>query len=369
MAAAPHETSADLPQRDPHPGIGFHALMPTACIQQPGTRIKLVSERLVVTSPDPDDASAAETRRDIPLRDLDKLVMGEGVAITTPALAEMLRRLIPISLTDRRGRFLGSFQPATPHQGAARLRHYQRALEPQFASTITSSLIAAKIYNQRRVVQRIAQSRHQNDQFVPMGIQKALVALENSAAKLTAGLPIESLRGHEGSSTATYFQAWASFFPADFPFERRSTRPPLNPVNAALSFTTTLIYHEMHSFIHARGLDPALGLLHTTENGRWYLALDLMEPFRPVVAEALTLDLFSRRMLNAKHFEPHDGGVYLTREGRAKLILQYEKRMERQFMSEHRGHRTTLRQQLDHQAVLIKRALDDPAVFDPFRMN
>jgi CRISPR-associated protein Cas1 len=94
-----------------------------------------------------------------------------------------------------------------------------------------------------------------------------------------------------------------------------------------------------------------------------------MEPFRPVLAEALTLDLFSHKMLNENHFEPHDGGVYLNHEGRAKLILQYEKRMDRQFMSEPAGHRTTLRQQLENQAILFKSALDDPARFHPFRMN
>jgi CRISPR-associated protein Cas1 len=94
-----------------------------------------------------------------------------------------------------------------------------------------------------------------------------------------------------------------------------------------------------------------------------------MEPFRPVLAEALTLDLFSHKMLNASHFTPHDGGIYLTREGRGKLLLQYEKRMERQFMSESAGHRTTLRQQLENQAILLKSALDDPARFEPFLMN
>jgi len=94
-----------------------------------------------------------------------------------------------------------------------------------------------------------------------------------------------------------------------------------------------------------------------------------MEPFRSVVAEALTLDLFSHRMLNESHFEPHGGGVYLTREGRGKLILQYEKRMDRQFMCELVGHRTTLRQQLENQAILFKSALDDPAKFQAFRMN
>jgi len=180
---------------------------------------------------------------------------------------------------------------------------------------------------------------------------------------------IDELRGYEGTSTARYFQAWAGFLPDEFPFERRSTRPPLNPVNACISFGSTLLYHEAAAFIHAHGLDPALGTLHATEDGRWSLALDLIEPFRPVLVEALALDLFSHQILNARHFEARNGGVFLNEEGRKKFFLQYERRMDRQFMSECAGHRTSLRQQLENQSVMFKAALDDPARFEPFLMN
>jgi CRISP-associated protein Cas1 len=343
--------------------------MPTACIQTPGARVSLESERLVVVIPDEDGVSLREIRRDIPLRDLERMVMGERVSATTPALMEMLRRHIPISFIDSSGRFLGSFQPAAPDHGAARLRHYQRALDPDFALTIARNLIAAKIHNQRRIVQRVAANRRAEEREIPPGIPYAIDQLDRSLHRAAVAASLDSLRGHEGAAAARYFSAWATLLPPDFPFERRSTRPPLNPVNACLSFSSTLVYQETHAYLHAHGLDAALGLLHTTENGRWSLALDLMEPFRPVIAEALTLDLFSHRMLNASHFQPHDGGIWLNREGRSKLILQYEKRMDRQFLSEHTGHRTTLRQQLENHAIRFKSALDDPAAFSAFRMN
>jgi CRISPR-associated protein Cas1 len=85
--------------------------------------------------------------------------------------------------------------------------------------------------------------------------------------------------------------------------------------------------------------------------------------------EALALDLFSHQILKADHFESRDGGVYLADEGRHRFFLQYERRMERQFMSESVGHRTTLRQQLEQQAVLYKAALEDPSRFEPFLIN
>jgi len=340
--------------------------MPTACVQQPGSKVSLESERLIVHFTGEDNQAQ---RREIPLRDLDRIIIGESVSITNPALAEIMRRSIPASFIDHHGRFLGAFQPATIPHGAARLRQYQRTLDPEFALSMASKIIVAKIYNQRRLIQRISANRKAEEKPTPPSLSAVMDTLARAMNAAGKAPSLESLRGHEGLAAAKYFSTLAALLPPEFPFERRSTKPPLNPVNAVLSFTSTLVYQELNSFIHAHGLDPALGLLHTTENGRWSLALDLMEPFRPVLCEALTLDLFSHRMLNENHFEPQNGGIYLNRGGRTKLILQYEKRMERQFMSESSGHRTTLRQQLENQAILFKVALDDIDRFEPFVMN
>jgi CRISPR-associated protein Cas1 len=225
-------------------------------------------------------------------------------------------------------------------------------------------IVTAKIYNQRRLIQRVATSRPENPE-----VNATLKWLDSLFGSLKQAASIDELRGYEGTSTARYFQAWASFLPEAFPFERRSKRPPLNPVNACISFGATIVYTEAVAFLHAHGLDPSLGLLHATEDGRWSLALDLIEPFRPVLVEALALDLFSHQILNEQHFEPKNGGVYMNEEGRKKFIFQYERRMERQFLSESVGHRTTLRQQLENQAVMFKASLECAERFEPFLMN
>ncbi len=179
----------------------------------------------------------------------------------------------------------------------------------------------------------------------------------------------DTLLGLEGAATARFYSAWARWLPEAFPFERRSRRPPHNPVNACLSYLSTILYAEAVAAIQAVGLDPGIGLFHTTENGRWSLALDLMEPFRPVVAESLTLDLFNRGMLGEGDFAPVEGGIYLAGEGKRKLILQYEKRMDREFVSEQRGERTSIRRQLHLQAEAFRRTLGEREKLEPFRMN
>jgi len=96
---------------------------------------------------------------------------------------------------------------------------------------------------------------------------------------------------------------------------------------------------------------------------------DTLQNAQPQLVEALALDLFSHQILTADHFKQHNGGVYLNDEGRRKFLLQYERRMERQFMSECVEHRTSLRQQVENQAVMFKAALEESARFEPFLMN
>lgn len=341
--------------------------MPSAHIHNPRARIQLRSRTLEVRGPVVDDHgndTGDLLLREIPLRDLERMSITEGVSFTSAALAAMMRADIPINLFSYNGRFLGAFRPAGPPNGRSRLTHYQRNLDPGFCLEIARRLVDAKILNQVRVIQRLATNRGQ-----PGATAREAAMLKAHRASVATVGHIDEVRGHEGAAAAAYFGAWARFLPAEFPFERRSTRPPLNPVNACISFGATLIYQEMAGFLQSHGLDAALGCLHATEDGRWSLALDLIEPFRPALVEALAVDLFSRRMLGAGCFEERNGGVYLNASGRKKFLLQYEKRMDREFMSEQLAHRTSLRQQLEEQALQFKRALTDVRQFEPFLMN
>ncbi|RYD75155.1 MAG: CRISPR-associated endonuclease Cas1, partial [Verrucomicrobiaceae bacterium] len=166
-----------------------------------------------------------------------------------------------------------------------------------------------------------------------------------------------------------YWPAWARYLPEAFPFGHRSTRPPHNPVNAVLSYLSTLLYGECLASCHRRGLDPAIGFLHPPCNGRWSLPLDLMEPFRAALTEPLTLRLFNHRILRQEHFEPRSGGIYLTSGGRRLLLGHYEKRLTARFLAEHSGTRTSLRDQIDATTLSFKAGLEDARLFVPFTLN
>jgi len=350
--------------------------MPTACLTTPNCRVSLVRERLEVRGRASDETGVEEVLREIPLRDLDRVIAVESVQFTSQALAALLRENVPISFLGWNGRFLGGFLPAANHHGLSLLRQYDRTRDPEFTLPLAGRIVTAKLYNQRRVLQRLLSGRKRraedsqaDAESWSASIRTDLTWLDQIFGHVARSTSLDELRGHEGASAARYFQSWAAFLSEEFPFERRSRRPPLNPVNACLSFGATLLHQEAVALLHAHGLDPALGLLHATEDGRWSLALDFIEPFRPALVEAMALDLFTHQILDAKHFEPKNGGVYLYDEGRKRFFLQYERQMERQFMSEAVDHRTSLRQQLEQQAVLYKAALNDPARFEPFLIN
>jgi CRISP-associated protein Cas1 len=335
--------------------------MPSLFLTTPGTRVSLTSERLRVELPA--DGGDDPPPRDIPLHDVEQVVADERTHVTTPALCECLRRAIPIVFLARNQSVLGlCHRPAGP--ALLRATQHRRSGDAGLALAVASALVEAKIQNGRRVLQRLAANRNGSD------IQRALADLEHLRRSCVDAGSIGTLRGYEGAAAARYFETLALFFPADSPFPRRSRRPPLDPPNAILSFAYSLLTAECEALLYAAGLDPALGFLHEPDDGRASLALDLIEPFRAPVADALSLDLLGHGVLRpAEHFEKRDGGCFLNLAGRRRFFTTYERRFEREFTSEQHGLRTSLRGELRRQVQNLKRTLAANDAFEPFLMN
>ncbi|NUN93782.1 MAG: CRISPR-associated endonuclease Cas1 [Verrucomicrobiae bacterium] len=345
--------------------------MPSVILLTPGTRVGLRSRALRVQLPEVETAPASE--RIIPLAEVERLILGDETQASTAVLAELLQADIPITFTSWSGRVLGLLHPPATRSAGARLEQYRRTLDAAFRLGLATDLIEAKILNSRRILQRLAANRG-------LEVEPAVGWMNAVLQGAPRPATLDALRGLEGSVSARYFEELARFFPAHQPFERRSRRPPHNPVNAVLSFAYTILGGEIESTLWTCGLDPALGVYHETEDRRASLALDLLEPFRAPVADALAVDLFSHDMLGKEHFEtrmtrpedesgPELRGCFLTLEGRRKFFVQYERRLERQFTSEQTGERTTLRQTLERQCLDLKRAILQGDPFVPFLMN
>lgn len=319
----------------------------------PSGRVRLFRRSLRLT--------AGEKDVRVPLEDIERVILGSRTVISPQSLTALLGRGIPVAFVSAGGRHLGSFEPPSPPRGLTRRSQYLACAGEAFRLAIASALVSAKIHNARRSLQRLNARRPSFDKNI-------LSQFRQLARQAEGATGVEALRGIEGAAAARYFSLWAGFFPVAFPFEKRSTRPPLNPVNAVLSYTSTLVYGEILSATLARGLDPAPGCLHETTDDRHSLPLDLMEPFRPALVESLTLRMFSLGILNPSHFVPHGRGVYLNPTGRSLLFEQYEDRLTRRFLDPATGQRTNFRTLLRDTPLRYKMALVEPSRFNPFLM-
>ncbi len=329
--------------------------MASVYVETDGSRVALRSERIVVRSPDDDETS-------VPLAEIDRLCVRERVQVTSQALGALFRASVPVAWLDWRGEILGHALPPGSADAAVRARQYARGADPTFALAVARRIVEAKIFNQLRLIQRLRAGRK-----LPAG--EDLGALRSLLRRVPRCATMDELRGVEGAAAAAYFPMWAAFLPAEAPFGGRRAHPPKDAVNACLSFGSALLYHETVAAIQQGGLDPGMGLLHVPAPGRWALALDIMEPFRTPVSDSLALRLLSRRMLATENFLERAGGVWLDDRGKRVFLDQYEKRMTREFGSEHAKHRTTIRQQIRDTVQRFKAAIENPDAFRPFRLN
>lgn len=337
--------------------------MPSLFLATPGSRVSLISERLHVELPPESDELLPPPPRDILLHDVEQVLIDERASFTIPALCECLRRSIPVVFLARNQSVLGLNQPPA-RSARIRATQHQRSNDSALRLALAAALVEAKIQNSRRVLQRLAANRNDCN-FTP-----ALDELEHLRRNCLGASSVDALRGYEGAAAARYFETYARLFPSAVPFPGRSRRPPLDPPNAILSFAYSLLTTEIEAILHASGLDPAIGYLHEIEDGRASLALDLVEPFRAPVADALAVDLIGHEILQpARDFEKRDGGCLLNLEGRRRFFTAYERRLEREFTSEQHSLRTTLRGELRRQVLNLKRTLATNDVFEPFLMN
>lgn len=303
-------------------------LLNTVYVTTEGASLRKDGENLVA------EVEGAERAR-VPFHMLSSLVVFGPIFVSPALIAACATGGISLVLLDRNGRFQARIEG--PVAGNVLLRRAQYAASDA-PDDIVRSFVAGKVANQRAVLMRALRDHGDEMPAVPRA------SLEGTAERLARILrrveygneSTEALRGAEGEAANLYFGVFDALIRSPDPEVRwtgRSRRPPLDPVNALLSFLYTLLTHDCRSAAESVGLDPAVGFLHRDRPGRPSLALDLMEELRPVFADRLALSLINRRQLRARDFETRDGGaVMLTDDGRRTVLEAWQgrKREERQ---------------------------------------
>lgn len=265
---------------------GGKAVIAHICEQ--GARITREGLRLVVHTRDGDRTLFVER--------LEQLLLFGNVELTAPARYLLLREGVDTVFLRRDGRYMGRLFTDEPANFLLRKKQFALVDDPDFCVRTARCLVRGKLLNQATLLGRIKRSHNQ-----PAAGQAA-ASLRALADKAQQAASVETLRGLEGSGAALYFRHLPLALNKDWQFVRRGRRPPTDPVNAVLSLLYTLLTSRCYTAVRLAGLDPYPASLHSMAYGRQALPLDLVEEFRPIVADTLTISLFNHRVLQADDF-------------------------------------------------------------------
>ena len=266
-----------------------------------------------------------------PLHLLDGVV-NFGRAGASPALlAACAEAGITVSHLAPNGRFLARWEGARSGNVLLRRVQFRIADDPTQRAPVVRGIVAAKTANQRTVLRRVLRDHGAGMATTDReALETAERRLTDAARRTLIATDVDAMRGIEGEAAHVYFGVFDRFLRVegpDFRFGGRSRRPPLDRVNALLSFLYAMLGHDCRSALEAHGLDPQVGFLHTDRPGRAGLALDLMEELRPVLADRLVLSLVNRRQVAARDFVMEEGGgVRLTDEARKRVLVAWQER-------------------------------------------
>ena len=341
--------------------------MPPLYITTQGAKLGYRGHRLVVER-DGEEVAA------VPAGQVSAVYIFGNVSVTTPALAFLLQEGIDLVFLTFHGRYRGRL--VGPEGGNARLRlsHYRRASDPAWVLGTARAIVLAKLHNYRTLLRRYARRLAAMMEDGPAG---SLAAAADELDALMARAPrcttVSGLSGLEGRGTAVYFSVFHHLIRTPgWTFERRTRRPPRDPVNALLSFGYTILTHNLESVLRAVGLDPYLGFLHQVSYNRPSLALDLVEEFRAVVVDSVVLRCLNNGIVVPGDFQVEPEAEYpvlLTDEGRARFIRELEARFNLEFHHPDSEERVTYRRCWELQARRMAQAIQGGGPYRPFRVR
>ena len=298
-------------------------LLNTLYVSSQGSYLKKEGETVVVER---------EKQRvlQLPIHTLNGIICFGNVLCSPFLLGFCAERDVSVSFLSEHGRFLASVRGPVSGNVLLRRQQYRIADDEQKTRQIAANVVSGKLANCRVVINRTIRDHAAkvNREVLKEASEKISKIIDRIPRTTSA----DEVRGLEGQAAAKYFHIFNHLIidqKEDFVFTERNRRPPLDEVNALLSFVYTLLAHDVRSALETVGLDPAVGFLHRDRPGRPGLALDIMEEFRPVIADRLVLSLINRKQLGKKGFTRAASGAVTMDDGTRKTIItEYQNRKQ-----------------------------------------
>lgn len=292
-------------------------------VTAPGTTLRRTGDSLVLTSHR--DHGGQPTAFEIEPDQVHAIAfVGDGHA-TAEAMHHCFERGISLTWLSRNGHLRARCLPHVPRSGSLRLAQYAAASDTSRTLHFARAMVTAKIENSIALLVD-SQGNHPGD----ASLATAIGTSKELRARLPVTDDVEVVRGLEGAAAAAFFGGFGAALRTGtgMEFTRRTRRPPTDPVNAMLSFASSLVTNLLTGLLEARGLDPTIGFLHAPRSGRPSLALDLLEEWRAPLVCRFVLRTCNLRILRPEHFEAdaqNPGGVRMTRDGLRQYFLAWER--------------------------------------------
>lgn len=289
-------------------------------------------------------------KQSVPAQTVQEMVLMGNPQITGDALVYALELGMPIHYLSNFGKYLGSALPGNSRNGKLRLAQYALYHDTPRRLELVKAIVTAKIHNQYIVLYRHKVEDH------PLKSRKKLVQDQKT---------LDEVRGVEGLAAREYFGCWNAVLKEPWSFPGRNRRPPTDPVNSLLSFAYGLLRVQVTAGVHIVGLDPYIGYSHEVHHGQPAMVLDLMEEFRPLVADSLVLSVLNNREIQPEDFTESLGAFRLSETGRKKFLQAFERKMNDEFKHPVFEYRCTYRRSIELQVRLLSRHLQEGVVYKP----
>lgn len=337
-------------------------LLNTLYVTSPDSYLSLDGENVVILD------NNQELGR-IPLHNFEAIV-SFGYRGASPALmGGCADRNVSLCFLSPNGKFLARVTGGIRGNVVLRKRQYEASKEQDVSLGIARNCILGKVYNSRWVLERA--TRDHSMQVDMDKLKQASGFLQKSLGYIENCVDMAQLRGYEGEAASVYFGVFGQLIlqqKKDFAFLRRNKRPPLDNVNAMLSFVYTLLTNMIASALETVGLDPYVGFMHTDRPGRVSLALDLIEELRPVLADRFVLTLINKKMVTGKDFmKKEDGAVIMSDNARRDLLTEWQNKKKEIITHPYLGEKVEWGMIPFVQAMLLARYLrGDIDEYPPF---
>jgi CRISP-associated protein Cas1 len=344
--------------------LEWKAGMSTVYLVQQGATFRKEQGRFVLQPP---GNSAKPEETEIPIREVERVLVFGNVQLSTQAMSECLAEQIPVFFLSQQGEYKGHLWSAEQTDIKVQAAQFRLWDDVSFQVRMTQRLVKGKLWNSKQLLLRLRRQRDLPEVTTAIaGLEQAWQAVDTATD--TVGLDV--LRGYEGVAATRYFAAFGNLITnTAFSFKGRNRRPPTDPVNSLLSFGYTLLFNNVLSLILVEGLNPYLGNLHRSERNEPHLAFDLMEEFRSPIVDSLVIKLVNQKVVRPTDFTyPNkEGGVYLEAQARRVFLRHFEERISSPVSHPDVGNQVSYRRVIQLQIQRYKRTVLNNVAYEPFR--